>query len=154
MKVTLKYLQKLKKKHKISAKGTKKNIAKKLIHTSLSGMNKKDLINILACLDKNDKKLAEAKINIQDYKGMWKPKPPKPILNMSRNELIKEIQSFRNSWENITARDMDRSDERLNQETITFLRNDVRWHYSDTAKQIAMTYLITKNNNWFPSFLS
>ena len=71
---------------------------------------------------------------------MWKPLP-KPLKKMKRNELIKYLQSFRDSWETITTRNQDLDDDRLNIETDDELRNLLEFYFSDDAKHIAEDYL-------------
>lgn len=143
---TMKKLHKMKKKYGVAAKGTKKQMANSLVRVRGVSMNKNDLVEIFPLLDDKNKKIAEKSIelqslNVKNFKGMWKPNPPKPISKMSKNELIKESKKFRNAWENITTQNMDRSDERLNEESMKFLRDDVRWHYSDTSKNTALWWL-------------
>lgn len=142
----MKKLHAMTKKYSVSRNGTKKHIANSLVMVRGEGMNKNDLVEILPLLDNENKKIAEKSIklqslNVKNFKGMWNPKPPKPIAKMSKNELIKESKKFRNAWENITTRNMDSSDERLDEESINFLRDDVRWHYSDESKNMALWWL-------------
>ena len=65
--------------------------------------------------------------------------PRKP--GMTREELIKNLQKFRDSWEKITTRDTDLSDERLNGEPTERLRNLIKFYYSDDAKFLAEDWL-------------
>ena len=71
---------------------------------------------------------------------MWKPLP-KPISNMSREELIKNLRSFRNAWEKITTRDQDLSDERLREESNEQLKKLIKFYYSDEGKNLADEWL-------------
>jgi hypothetical protein len=71
---------------------------------------------------------------------MYEPLP-KPISSMTREELIKNLQKFRDSWEKITTRDQDLSDERLNSEPTKRLRNQIKFYYSDDAKFLAEEWL-------------
>ena len=65
----------------------------------------------------------------------------KPISSMTREELIKNLQKFRDSWEKITTRDTDLSDERLNDEPTDQLRNLIKFYYSTSAKLSAEDWL-------------
>ncbi len=60
---------------------------------------------------------------------------------MTREELIKNLQKFRDSWEKITTRDQDLSDERLNGEPTERLRKLIKFYYSDSAKFLAEDWL-------------
>ena len=71
---------------------------------------------------------------------MWKPLP-KPISNMSREELIKNLRSFRNAWEKITTRDQDLSNERLKEESNEQLKKLIKFYYSDEGKNLAAEWL-------------
>jgi hypothetical protein len=106
----------------------------------------KDLELIYNLLDKAQQKkatkLIQDRINkpITNYRGMYEP-PTKPISSMTREELIKKLQKFRDSWEKITTRDTDLSDERLNDEPTDQLRNLIKFYYSDSAKMSAEDWL-------------
>jgi hypothetical protein len=65
----------------------------------------------------------------------------KPISSMTRDELIKNLQKFRTSWEKITTRDQDLSDERLNSEPTQNLRKLIKFYYSNNAKLLAEDWL-------------
>jgi len=79
---------------------------------------------------------------IGNYRGMWKPTPPKPIKSMSRDELIYNLRKFRNAWEKITTRNADLGDERLTNETTDGLRNLISFYYGDGgAKETAEPWL-------------
>ena len=65
----------------------------------------------------------------------------KPISSMTRTELIKNLQKFRISWEKITRRNQDLSDERLNIEPTHQLRKLIKFYYSDGAKLLAEDWL-------------
>ena len=105
-----------------------------------------DLKLIYNLLDKGQKikatQLIEDRINkpITNYKGMYEPLT-KPISSMTRDELIKNLQKFRDSWEKITTKDQDLSDERLNSEPTQRLRNQIKFYYSDDAKLLAEEWL-------------
>ena len=79
---------------------------------------------------------------IGNYRGMWKPTPPKPIHQMSRDELIRNLRKFRDAWEKITTRNSDLGDERLANETTDGLRNLISFYYGDGgAKETAEPWL-------------
>ena len=84
----------------------------------------------------SDKLLSE----ITNYKGLWKPQP-KPLRQMKRAELIKNLQGFRDAWERTTTRNADLGDSRLQAESTENLRELIKWHYSDDAKQLAGDWL-------------
>ena len=77
---------------------------------------------------------------ITNYKGLWKPQP-KPLRQMKRAELIKNLQGFRDAWERTTTRNADLADSRLQAESTENLRELLKWHYSDDAKQLASEWL-------------
>ena len=77
---------------------------------------------------------------ITNYKGMWKHSQ-KPLNKMSRDELIRNLRSFRDSWEKITTRNQDLDDERLSSESTEQLRKLLKFYYSDEAKNIAIQWL-------------
>ena len=144
--ISLEKLKQLKKKYNVSVNGSKKELANGLWRVRRSAMNKSDLILILPLLNKENKKKVEKLLkNINDnpivnYKGLWKPLP-KPINSMSREELIKNLKSFRNAWETITERNQDLSDERLKEESTEELRKLIKFYYSDEGKNIAAEWL-------------
>ena len=106
----------------------------------------KDLELIFHLLDKSQQKKATRRMvnriskPITDYKGMYEVNK-KPISSMTRDELIKNLQKFRDSWEKITTRDQDLSDERLNDETTDALRKLIKFYYSNSAKLLAEDWL-------------
>ena len=65
----------------------------------------------------------------------------KPISSMTRDELIKNLQNFRDSWEKNTTRNQDLSDERLNDEPTDRLRKIITFYYSNDAKLMAEEWL-------------
>lgn len=144
--ISLEKLKQLKKKYNVSVNGFKKELANGLWRVRRSAMNKSDLMLILPLLNKENKKKVEKILkNINDnpivnYKGLWKPLP-KPINSMSREELIKNLKSFRNAWETITERNQDLSDERLKEESTEELRKLIKFYYSDEGKNIAAEWL-------------
>jgi hypothetical protein len=75
-----------------------------------------------------------------NFKGLWKPQK-KPLSNMDREEVVKELRSFRNAWEKITTRDQDLSNERLKEETLTDLRKLLKFYYTEDAKTLAKKWL-------------
>ena len=147
--ISIEKLKQLKKKYKVSVSGSKSDLANGLWNVRRSSINQSDLILILPLLNKENKKEVEKLLkNIKDnpitnYKGLWKPLP-KPISNMSREELIKNLKSFRNSWEKITQRNQDLSNERLKEESTEQLRKLIYFYYSDEGKNLAAEWL--RNN--------
>jgi hypothetical protein len=139
-------LRQLLKKYNASFNGSKENMAQKLFRLRRATIESNDLELIYNLLDKGQQKkatqLIQDRINkpITNYKGMYEPLT-KPISSMTRDELIKKLQNFRNSWEKITTRDTDLSDERLNDEPTYRLRNLIKFYYSDDAKFLAEDWL-------------
>jgi len=139
-------LRQLLKKYSASFNGSKENMAQKLFRLRQATIESADLELIYNLLDKDQQKkatkLINARINkpITNYRGMYEP-PTKPISSMTREELIKNLQKFRNSWEKITKRDQDLSDERLNSEPTERLINQIKFYYSDDAKLLAEDWL-------------
>ena len=121
-------------------------MAQGLFRLSSSTIESNDLELIFHLLDKSQQKKATQrivnKINkpITDYKGMYEVNK-KPISSMTRNELIKNLQKFRDSWEKITTRNQDLSDERLKDETTDALRKLIKFYYSNSAKLLAEEWL-------------
>ena len=144
--VTLKELERKRRKYHVSAYGSKKEIALGLWRVQGRAMQDEDVQTILPLLPDEAKKRAERllsgrkKHQILDYKGMWKPQP-KPLNKMDRKELIKNLQQFRDSWERITTRNADLDDSRLEEESTANLRELIRFYYSDEAKQLAGDWL-------------
>jgi hypothetical protein len=60
---------------------------------------------------------------------------------MDREEVVKELRSFRNAWEKITTRDQDLSNERLKEESLTDLRKLLKFYYTEDAKTLAKQWL-------------
>jgi hypothetical protein len=144
--ISIDKLRQLLKKYHASFNGSKENMAQGLFRLRRATIESNDLELIYNLLDKGQKikatKLIQDRINkpITNYRGMYEP-PPRPISSMSRDELIKNLQKFRNSWEKITTRDTDLSDERLNDEPTDRLRNLIKFYYSDDAKLLAEEWL-------------
>lgn len=144
--ISVEKLKQLKKKYSVMVSGSKSDLANGLWRVRRSAMNKSDLMLILPLLNKENKKEVEKLLkNINDkpisnYKGLWKPLP-KPINNMTREELIKNLKSFRNAWEKITTRDQDLSDGRLKEESTDELKKLIKFFYSDEGKNIAAEWL-------------
>ena len=73
-------------------------------------MSSEDIQYILPSLDNINKKEAEKLLQrrntnvITNYKKMWKPMP-KPLNQMTREEIVNELRSFRNAWEKIQSND-------------------------------------------------
>jgi len=139
-------LRQLLKKYNVTTSGSKEKMAQGLFRLSSSTIESTDLESIYHLLDKGQKikatKLIHDRIRkpITNYKGMYEPLT-KPISSMTREELIKNLQKFRDSWEKITTRDQDLSDERLNSEPTERLRNQIKFYYSDDAKLLAEDWL-------------
>jgi hypothetical protein len=139
-------LRQLLKKYNASFNGSKEAMAQKLFRLRHSTIESADLELIYNLLDKGQQKKATQLIQdriskpITNYRGMYEP-PTKPISSMTREELIKNLQKFRDSWEKITTRDQDLSDERLNSEPTERLRNQIKFYYSDDAKFLAEDWL-------------
>ena len=92
-------------------------------------------------IDSNKKKNSDKLLSeIKNYRGLWKPQP-KPLRQMKRAELIKNLQGFRDAWERTTTRNADLGDLRLQAESTENLRELLKWHYSDDAKQVAGEWL-------------
>jgi len=139
-------LRQLLKKHNVSTRGSKEKMAQGLFRLSGSTIESNDLELIYNLLDeaqqKKATKIIEDRISkpITNYRGMYEPLT-KPITSMTREELIKNLQKFRDSWEKITARDQDLSDEHLNNEPTQKLRKQIKFYYSDDAKFLAEDWL-------------
>jgi hypothetical protein len=139
-------LRQLLKKYNVTTSGSKEKMAQGLVRVSNFLIESKDLELIYNLLDKDQQKkatqLIQDRINkpITNYRGMYEPLT-KPISSMTRDELIKNLQKFRDSWEKITTRDTDLSDERLNDEPIDQLRNLIKFYYSTSAKLSAEDWL-------------
>ena len=139
-------LKQLLKKYNVTTSGSKEKMAQGLVRVSNFLIESKDLELIYNLLDKTQQKKATKLIQdriskpITNYKGMYEP-ISKPISSMTREELIKKLQKFRTSWEKITTRDTDLSDERLNSEPTHQLRNLIKFYYSDNAKFLAENWL-------------
>ena len=132
-------LVKMTKKYNVTSSGSKKQLAERLWSISGSTMSAKDLHKIVHLLSKDDQKKVNNEIKkqieepITNYMGMWYPQP-KPLNDMSRAELLKHIRKFRESYEKITTRNQDLSDERLIKETDKELRDHLKWYFSDAAR--------------------
>ncbi len=132
-------LVKLTKKYNVTSSGSKKQLAERLWSISGSTMSTEDLHKIVHLLSKDNRKKVNNEIKkrleepITNYRGLWYPQP-KPLNDMSRAELLKHIRDFRESYEKITTRNQDLSDERLLQETDKQLRNHLKWYFSDEAR--------------------
>jgi len=139
-------LKQLLKKYNVTTSGSKEKMAQGLVRVRNFLIESNDLELIYNLLDKSQQKkatqLIQDRINkpITNYKGMYEPLT-KPISSMTREELIKKLQKFRDSWEKITTRDADLSDERLNDEPTDQLRNLIKFYYSDSAKMSAEEWL-------------
>jgi Na+/phosphate symporter len=134
-------LKQLLKKYNVTTSGSKEAMAQGLVRVSNFLIESADLELIYNLLDKAQQKkatqLINARINkpITNYRGMYEP-PTKPISSMTREELIKNLQKFRDSWEKITTRDTG-----LNDEPTERLRNLIKFYYSTSAKLSAEDWL-------------
>ena len=139
-------LRQLKKKYSVSVNGSKKEMANGLWTVRGESMSSEDIQYILPILDNINKNEAEKLLQrrntnvITNYKKMWKPMP-KPLNQMTREEIVKELRSFRTAWEKITTRSMDLSDERLGYESLTSLKSLLKHYYSDESKLQAEEWL-------------
>jgi hypothetical protein len=144
--ISVNKLKQLLKKYNVTTRGSKEKMAQGLFRLSSSTIESNDLQLIYNLLDEAQQKkatqLMQDRINkpITNYKGMYEP-PTKPLSSMTREELIKNLQKFRDSWEKITTRDQDLSDERLDDEPTHKLRNLIKFYYSDSAKLLAEDWL-------------
>jgi hypothetical protein len=144
--ISVETLKQLKKKYSVTTPGSKKEMAEGLWRVRGSAMDSKDLALIVYLLPKKQQKEVEKLLDtrnnnpITNYKGMWKPLP-KPLSKMTREELIRNLRSFRNAWEKITTRNQDLSNERLAKETTEDLRQLIKFFYSNNAKNLATSWL-------------
>ena len=144
--ISLEKLKQLSKKYNLITSGSRKILAQRLWRIRGSILTSQDLELIFHLLDKSQQKKATRRIGnriskpITDYKGMYGVNK-KPITSMTRDELIKNLQKFRDSWEKITTRNQDLSDERLNDETTDALRKLIKFYYSNSAKLLAEDWL-------------
>ena len=144
--ISLEKLKQLSKKYNLITSGSRKILAQRLWRIRGSILTSQDLELIFHLLDKSQQKKATQRIGnriskpITDYKGMYEINK-KPITSMTRDELIKNLQKFRDSWEKITTRNQDLSDERLNDETTDALRKIIKFYYSNSAKLLAEDWL-------------
>jgi len=86
------------------------------------------------------------KVDNFNYKGLWRPKP-KNLSSMNRKELLKELRSFRNKWENFTSIHQDLDDVRLKEEDDKTLRLLLKFYYSKDAKTIAKNKILQKEKS-------
>ena len=148
-KFSLEKLKELIKKYKVTSSGTKAELALRLWKVRGISVSDRDLLTISVFLQKKEqdeiKKLVKKrnKNPIKNFKGMWE-EISKPLSKMDRDELIKNLQKFRDAWEKITGRNQDLSNERLEEETIVGLRKLLKFYYSNEAKLIAEDWLNKK----------
>jgi hypothetical protein len=139
-------LRQMKKKYLVSTTGTVRKVAAGLWRVAHSAIETEDLEQLLDLLDKDDQKDANKLLKqrkdhpITEYKGMWKKKPT-GLNKMSRAQVKKNLQSFRDAWESITTRHADLSDERLDFETLAELRKLLEFYYTPAARLIAEDWL-------------
>jgi hypothetical protein len=145
--ISMAELKKIGERNKIVTSGASKcGLALRIYKIRSFGLNITDLKKIIPLLPSKEKREAKQMLMkqnenpITDYKGMWKP-APKPLHQMSRKEMIKTIRQFRDAWEEETGRNQDLNDERLAKETDKNLREDLKWFYSETAKNMAGNWI-------------
>lgn len=80
-----------------------------------------------------------------NYHGLWKPMP-KPLEEMTREELLNDLRMFTKSWESLTGRGQDASG--IQDMSIKELRGRAKWYYSEGAKNSAEDLLLNKDDNW------
>jgi hypothetical protein len=137
--ISHKTLVNMTKKYHVTSSGSKRQLAERLWSISGSTIPAKDLYKIVHLLSKENQKKVRNEIKKQlkepvtNYMGMWYPQP-KPLKDMTRSELLKHIRKFRESYEKITTRNQDLSDERLMSETDKELRTHLKWYFSDAAR--------------------
>ena len=145
--ISLDELKKLAKKYSVLSSGkSKSQLALVIFKIRSQGMTTSDLEKIVHLLPSKQKREAKQMTTkqiekpITDYKGMWKP-IPKPLRNMSRVELIRNLRNFRDAWEREMGRNQDLSDERLAIESDTNLREHLEYYYSNIAKNQAANWM-------------
>jgi hypothetical protein len=89
-------------------------------------------------------KCSRKRVKKINYRGMWRPKT-KAVGKMTRRELINDISKFVRAWEKVTTRNMDMSRERLNNETMKFLRKIANNYYSIKFKKMSEDWLVDYN---------
>ena len=144
--VTVKELNQMKKKYLVTTTGAKENVAQGLWRVARSAIETEDLEKLLDLLERDGQKDANKLLKqrkdhpITDYKGMWKKKPA-GLNKMSRAQVKRNLQSFRDAWESITTRHADLSDERIDFETLAELRKLLEFYYTPAARLIAEDWL-------------
>ena len=143
--LTLKKMKALMKKYNVVGANTKHDIAETLYRVRSNSLLTKDIKAILPFLERKQRKLANKLIQerkdhpITDYKGMWKLQP-KSLNQMSHNELISHLRSFKKAWERETTRNQDIDFEGSD----ASLRQNLKYYYSKGAKLQAADWL--RNN--------
>ena len=144
--VTVKELNQMKKKYLVTTTGAKEKVAQGLWRVARSAIETEDLEKLLDLLERDGQKDANKLLKqrkdhpITDYKGMWKKKPA-GLNKMSRAQVKRNLQSFRDAWESITTRHADLSDERIDFETLAELRKLLEFYYTPAARLIAEDWL-------------
>ena len=139
-------LVELTKKYQVTSNGTKRDLAERLWVVSGESMCANDLKKIVNLLSDDNKKKVIEEIRKQieepvtDYKGLWYSQP-KSLYKMSRNELLKHLRKFRDSYEKITNRNQDLKDEHLEVENNKQLIDHLKWYFSIQAKIQAEKWL-------------
>lgn len=132
-------LVKMAKHHNVTTSGSKKELAEKIYRVRGNAVPAKDLTKILHLLSKKSQKEVNNKIKeqieqpITNYRGMWYPQP-KPLSEMSREELLRRVRQFRDAFEEITTRNQDLNDDRLAGETNKQLRHHLKYYFSEGAR--------------------
>jgi len=136
----------MKTKYNVTVTGNKNALANGLWRVRHSAIETKDLEKIHSLLPKAEKHKVDTLLKqrrdhpITNYRGMWEERP-KPLAKMPRAEVKRRLQAFRDAWENITTRNQDLSDERLDSETLKDLRDHLKFYYSKDAKMLAEDWL-------------
>lgn len=136
----------LKKKYRVTTSGNMKEMANGLFRIRATSMNLKDLESILYLLDPANKLKAQNLLSVaelhdeEDFHGLWK-KRPKALDRMSRVEIVRELQGFRDAWEKISDRSVDLGDDRLASESTKDLKKLLSFYYTDQAKRLAEVWI-------------
>jgi hypothetical protein len=145
---SVEYINKLKKKYGVTFTGNKIQIVFDMWNLRKHTMDMTDIKQIYPLLNPKHKAEAIKIININatipvdfNFQNTWEPLP-KPLSDMSRVELIRNLGNFRNAWEKLTTKNTDLSNERLHSETDKSLRDLLKPFYGNMFKQIAISYLM------------
>lgn len=136
----------MKKRYKVEGAGNKADVALLIWRVRGRSMRTDDIRSILPLLPPKFARRAERLIHdrrdypVDDYQGLWKPRP-RPVSEMSREGLVRQLASFRDAWERVTRRNQDMSDERLATSTVSELRRLIGYFYSESARFQAENWL-------------